>query len=143
MKQKTSSIVWVVALAGFAAASWSANHLYNWKSELSPQEIRVPTQFYAGMDKFLSNISWMTLIQWQADEMQTKTTNAPDKLFQKLNALTNLDPLFADAYLAGALALASTNPDKAIQLLDKAMCRSTPGRSRCSTASKSMRRKQP
>jgi hypothetical protein len=88
---------------------------------MSPYQAKVPTQFYAGMDKFLSNISWMTLIQWQADDMQSKSSDASEKLYQKLNALTNLDPLFADAYLDGALSLATSNPEQAVHLLDKAI----------------------
>ena len=121
MKQQTNSIVWVLALVGFAAASWVANNIYNWKVELSPYQAQVPTQFYAGMDKFLSNISWMTLIQWQSDDARMKSAESPEKLYTKLNALTNLDPLFADAYLDGALTLASSNPQQAVRLLDKAI----------------------
>ncbi len=121
MKQKTNSFVLIVALLGFAAASWSANMLYGWKNSMTPYQDKVPTQFYAGMDKFLSNISWMTLIQWQAQDSQSSPTEVTDKLFDKLNALTNLDPLFADAYLDGALSLSASHPDQSLKLLDKAL----------------------
>jgi len=119
VKQKTNSVVLILVLLGFALTSFVANRIYDWKNEISPYQAHVPTQFYAGMDKFLSNVSWMTLIQWQADDMQMKSAGASDKLYQKLNALTNLDPLFADAYLDGALTLAASNPDQAVKLLQK------------------------
>lgn len=121
MKQKTNSIVLILVLLGFVLVSFVANRIYDWKNDISPYQAQVPTQFYAGMDKFLSNVSWMTLIQWQADDLQMKSAGAPDKLYQRLNALTNLDPLFADAYLDGALTLAATNPDQAVTLLQKAI----------------------
>lgn len=121
MKQKTNSAMWVLVLIGFAATSWVANHIYDWKNAVSPYQANVPTQFYAGMDKFLSNVSWMTLVQWQADDLRMKSADAGEKLYEKLNALTNLDPLFIDAYLDGALSLAASHPDQAVKLLEKAM----------------------
>ncbi len=121
MKQKTNSAVLIFVLVGFAGISWVANQIFDWKKSLSQAKVAVPTQFYAGMDKFLSNVSWMTLIQWQADDLQMKATGSGDKLYQKLNALTNLDPMFADAYLDGALSLAASNPDQAVSLLQKAI----------------------
>src|SRR5688572_21151388 len=111
----------VIILIGFVGCSFLANKLYAWKANVTPHEARVPTQFYAGMDKFISNVSWMTLVQWEADENNHKlTSEQADKLYGKLNTLTNLDPLFADAYLDGALTLAPYKSAQALQLLDKA-----------------------
>ncbi len=121
MRQKSNGFVTVVVLIGFVACSFVANWLYDYKGALAPYERAAPTQFYAGLDKFLSNVSWMTLIQWQADDTQRMTPERADALYQKLNALTNLDPLFADAYLDGSLSLATYKPDSACALLDKAI----------------------
>lgn len=112
----------LLVVVGLAASALMANRLYDWKIAHAPHEAHAPTQFYAGMDKFLSNVSWMTLIQWQADASQRQMTPAvSEALFRKLNALTNLDPLFTDAYLNGALTLAPHDPARSIQLLDKAI----------------------
>ena len=121
MRQKSNSFVFIVVILGLIACSWVANMLYNWKAHLSPYEAKTKTQFYAGMDKFLSNISWMTLIQWWADDTRGMTAARADALYTKLDSLTNLDPLFADAYLDGALSIAPVKPDLAVKLLDKAM----------------------
>jgi hypothetical protein len=104
-------------LIGMVLCAITANIVYDHKMELVPYEAKSPVQFYAGMDKFLSNVGWMTLIQWEA-----KTDiDAPQAeiLYNKLNSLTNLDPLFADAYLDGALSIMPRRPDLAAALLDK------------------------
>jgi hypothetical protein len=122
MKSKSSALNLVIVLVGLAGAAWSSNALYDWKVSQAPHEAKAPTQFYAGMDKFLSNVSWMTLIQWQADSAQRQMTpEIAESLYNKLNSLTNLDPRFTDAYLNGALALAPHKPDRSVQLLDKAI----------------------
>lgn len=108
-----------MVIAGLVLCSITANVLYDHKMSLVPYEAEAPTQFYAGLDKFLSNVSWMTLVQWEADgKMDGPRSEA---LYRKLNSLTNLDPLFADAYLDGALAMATARPDLSQQLLDKAV----------------------
>jgi hypothetical protein len=122
MKTKSNALGFLIVIIGLAAAAWTANALYNWKVRQAPHQAKAPVQFYAGMDKFLSNVSWMTLIQWQAESSQRQMT--PDlarSLYNKLNSLTNLDPLFTDAYLNGALALAPFDPNLSVQLLDKAI----------------------
>jgi len=119
---KNANIGLIVALViGLVACAFLANSVYDSKITMEPYEGTAPTAFYAGMDKFLSNISWMTLVQWEA-----RNTGRPDEaqlqaLYRKLDALTNLDPLFKDAYLDGALVLAPAHPDLAHQLLDKGM----------------------
>ena len=112
----------VVLVLGLVLSSYVANTLYAWKAAEVPYSTRVPVQFYAGMDKFLSNVSWMTLVQWEAEANESNfTPEECDRLYKKLNTLTNLDPLFLDAYIDGALTLAPQRPDDAIKLLEKAM----------------------
>ncbi len=110
-------ILLVVVLVGLVLCSLVANKVYSDKAMMVPYETKAPVQFYAGMDKFLSNIGWMTLIQWEArTDIDTQQAEA---LYNKLNSLTNLDPLFADAYLDGALSIMPRRPDLAVALLDK------------------------
>src|SRR5262249_41886247 len=97
-----------------------SNYLFQQRSKIAVYEERGPTLFYAGFDKFLSNVSWMALIQWRADGSRMSPDRA-ETLYRKLDSLTNLDPLFADAYLDGALSLAPVRPDRARKLLDKAL----------------------
>jgi hypothetical protein len=110
----------LIVVAGLLACSWVANALYDRKLVLAPYEAKAPVLFYAGFDKFLSNVSWMTFVQWQGDDRPMTPARA-DSLYAKLNALTNLDPLFADAYLDGALSLAPFKPSLACDLLKKAL----------------------
>lgn len=111
---------WLLVIVGLAACCWVANALYDRKASMTPYEAKTPTLFYAGFDKFLSNVSWMTLVQWQADGAPMSAPRA-DALYRKLNSLTNLDPLFANAYLDGALSLAPVKPDLSLKLLQKAL----------------------
>lgn len=116
--KRGSLVLVVIVIVGLAICSFVANAVYDKKMELVPYEANSPTLFYAGLDKFLSNVSWMTLVQWEAaGKLDAPRTEA---LYYKLNSLTNLDPLFADAYLDGALAMAATRPDLSQALLDKA-----------------------
>jgi hypothetical protein len=110
-------ILVIVVLVGLVLCSLAANYVYDEKVSEVPYEANAPVQFYAGMDKFLSNVGWMTLIQWEAKG--NLDTNRADDLYNKLNSLTNLDPLFADAYLDGAMAIMVSSPDHAAALLDK------------------------
>jgi hypothetical protein len=109
-----------VVVGGLAVSSYCANTVYDQKIAIVPSEQTMPTMFYAGMDKFLSNVSWMTLVQWEAEQTGRPDDARMQALSQKLNALTNLDPRFVDAYIDGALALSSRRADLASQLLDKA-----------------------
>ena len=71
-------ILIVVVIVGLGACSFVANMLYDQKMELAPYEANAPTLFYAGLDKFLSNVSWMTLVQWEADQkMDEQLLRAP------------------------------------------------------------------
>jgi hypothetical protein len=108
-------------IIGLAACSFVANAVYDKKLAMEPYEGTAPTAFYAGMDKFLSNISWMTLVQWEAQNSGRPTEVQLQALYRKLDSLTNLDPLFKDAYLDGALILAPAHHDLAQRLLDKGM----------------------
>jgi hypothetical protein len=116
------SALLIILLVGLGVSVYASNSLYAWKADLVPYTTRVPVQFYAGMDKFLSNVSWMTLVQWEAEASEGGMTSEKcDRLYQRLNTLTNLDPLFIDAYIDGALTLAPQRPDYAVDLLEKAM----------------------
>jgi hypothetical protein len=111
----------VAVVVGLAACSFVANAVYDKKVAMEPYEGTAPTAFYAGMDKFLSNISWMTLVQWEAQNSGKPSEVQLQALYRKLDSLTNLDPLFKDAYLDGALILAPAHHELAQQLLDKGM----------------------
>jgi hypothetical protein len=116
------SVLLVLLVVGLAVSCYASNSLYSWKSNMVPYSSRVPTQFYAGMDKFLSNVSWMTLVQWEAEASEGgMTPEKCERLYQRLNTLTDLDPLFLDAYIDGALTLAPQRPDHALALLQKAI----------------------
>ena len=116
------SALLILLLVGLAVSVFASNSLYAWKADLVPYSTKVPVQFYAGMDKFLSNVSWMTLVQWEAEASEGgMTQDKCERLYQRLNTLTDLDPLFVDAYIDGALTLAPQRPDHAVELLDKAM----------------------
>src|SRR3954468_2971031 len=103
----------VILIIGLIACSIVANSLYDQKTTLAPYEKNAKVLFYAGFDKFLSNVSWMTLVQWQGDDRPMDGPRAI-ALAAKLDSLTSLDPLFADAYLDGALSLAPVKPDLAL-----------------------------
>jgi hypothetical protein len=109
-----------LVIVGLALCSYCANTVYDHKVAIVPSEQTMPTMFYAGMDKFLSNVSWMTLVQWEAEQTGKPDDAQMQALAAKLNALTNLDPRFVDAYIDGALSLGSHRADLATQLLDKA-----------------------
>lgn len=109
-----------LVIAGLAVCSYCANTIYDNKVTIVPSEQTMPTMFYAGMDKFLSNVSWMTLIQWEAEHTGRSDDAQMQAISQKFNALTNLDPRFVDAYIDGALSLRAQRADLAKQLLDKA-----------------------
>src|SRR5690349_5602166 len=109
----------ILLVVGLGVSVFASNSLYAWKGDLVPYTTRVPVQFYAGMDKFLSNVSWMTLVQWEAEASEGgMSAEKSERLYQRLNTLTNLDPLFVDAYIDGALTLAPQRPDYAVALLE-------------------------
>ena len=118
--QKLSMPLLTVVVLGAGANIFVANWLHGQKAAIATYEDTRPTMFYAGMDKFLSGVNWMTLVQWQASHTDMDDATA-ELLYRKFNALTNLDPLFVDAYLDGALALAPQKPELASALLKKAM----------------------
>jgi hypothetical protein len=109
----------MLLIVGLVLCSFSANYMYDKKVALAPSEAKAPVQFYAGMDKFLSNVAWMTFIQWSAEANVDKDRS--EAVYRKLNALTDLDPLLTEAYLNGAMSIAPYRPDLAKLLLDKAI----------------------
>lgn len=118
--QKLSMPLLTVIVIGATANIFLADWLRGQKTAIASYESNRPTMFYAGMDKFLSGVNWMTLVQWQANHSDMDDATA-ELLYRKFNALTNLDPLFVDAYLDGALALAPQKPELAGALLKKAL----------------------
>lgn len=118
--QRISFPLLIVVILGTCACVYSAHWLRDRKAKIAGYEMVRPTMFYAGLDKFLSGVNWMTLIQWQAANPDLNDQSA-ELLYRKFNALTNLDPLFYDAYLNGALALAPHKPELAKDLIDKGM----------------------
>lgn len=118
--QKLSMPLLTVVVIGATTNIFIADWLRSQKTAIASYENTRPTMFYAGMDKFLSGVNWMTLVQWQANHADMDDATA-ELLYRKFNALTNLDPLFMDAYLDGALALAPQKPELAGALLKKAL----------------------
>ncbi len=118
--QKLSMPLLTVVVIGATANIFMADWLRSQKTAIANYESNRPTMFYAGMDKFLSGVNWMTLVQWQANHSDMDDATA-ELLYRKFNALTNLDPLFLDAYLDGALALAPVKPELASALMKKAL----------------------
>jgi hypothetical protein len=118
MKNANMGLIAAIVI-GLIACSFAANGVYNKKIAMEPYEGNAPTKFYAGMDKFISNVSWMTLVQWEGQGTGTPDEATLQSLYRKLDSLTNLDPLFKDAYLDGALVLAPAHPELAQELLDK------------------------
>jgi hypothetical protein len=115
--KKGNILLLALILVGACALIWTSNALYSAKLDMAPYEAQAPVEFYAGFDKLMSNVSWMTLVQWEAEGNLDKPRC--EALYGKLNSLTNLDPLFADAYLDGSLSLAPLRPDLSMQLLQK------------------------
>jgi len=112
---KTAIVVLIIALLGSA---WLSIHVAR---KRRAETLHAQTSgVRAGFNKFLSQVSWMRLIQFRGSMQSVTKENAP-ALSKKYNQLTDLDPLFADAYEEGALDIANMAPEESLRLLDKAM----------------------
>jgi hypothetical protein len=110
---KMSVFVLIVALVGGA---WLARQVAR---ERRDQTVRVRHPL-AGFNKFFSELSWIRLTQIRGrgqpvDQQQSAA------LLRKFEQITDLDPMFAQAYEQGAMDIAHTAPNDALALLDKAL----------------------
>jgi hypothetical protein len=116
MKSNTPKLAVIVFLVALVAGAFLARQVAR---ERRVQTVRVRHPL-AGFNKFFSELSWirLTQIRGRGQPMDQQQSVA---LLRKFEQITDLDPLFAQAYEQGAMDIAHTAPNDALTLLDKAL----------------------
>ncbi len=110
---KTAIVVLILALLG---SVWLSRCAARDRSSI----VQPARRTAAGFGKFMSQLSWIRLTQLRgAGSAQEKDVAA--MLQRRFETITDLDPLFADAYEQGAMDIAHAAPEDALRLLDKAL----------------------
>lgn len=117
--QTSKSTVLLLVLALIGSMFLSA-HLARRRAPLIVRSPRDTTWVRTGFNKAMSQLAWMRLIQLRGG-MDKVTPQRAVILAQKYEALTDMDPLFLQAYEQGALDIAWENPESSLKLLDKAI----------------------
>jgi hypothetical protein len=114
---KSTVLLLVLALIG---SMFLSAHLARRRAPLIVRSPRDTPLVRTGFNKVMSHLAWMRLIQLRGG-MDKVTPQQAEILAKKYESLTDMDPLFLQAYEQGALDIAWENPESALRLLDKAI----------------------
>ncbi len=109
----------VIMIVAVIVGAMLAAHLNQTQKKLSTDKELLSGAPIGGMHKFASDVDWMLFINYLGS-LQSVNENNRKEVADRLERLMKLDPNFDKVYQDGVLSLSVADPNKAVELLQKA-----------------------